>query len=374
MKFTILQENLKEALYITSHIAGKNINLPILNNILIEADQGNINFISTDLELGIVNKKRGKVDVSGKFTIDSRIFSEYISLLPNKKIDIELQENELLINCENYSTKIKGQDAEEFPVIPDIDNNNTYAVKTEELKKSLPQVSFATSNSETKIELTGVLFEINGEDLCMVATDSFRLAEKKIKLKQKASENIRVIIPSKAIQELTRILSNQKGDGDQNSGEVEMKISENQIKFLINGTELVSRLIEGQYPDYKQIIPNKNNTNALVYRQELIRGTKMASIFSKSGINDINLDFPKNKNKIIISSISGQSGENITEIESPVKGEDNAIVVNYRYLLDCLNNISAEKVVLELSDSNTPCTIKPENDESYLYIIMPIKQ
>ena len=374
MKFTILQENLKEALYIVGHITGKNINLPILNNVLIKAEQGNISFISTDLELGIINKKRGKVDKEGEFTFDSKILFDYISLLPNKKIDLELIEDELSIDCEKYNTKIKGQNPEEFPLIPEIENSETYLVKVKNLKKSLSQVIFATSNSETRMELTGVLFEIIKDELLLVATDSYRLAEKKLKLEEKSKKDIRVIVPAKTTQELTRILSSVK-EGTENENEnVEIKISENQIKFLISGTEIISRLIEGQYPDYKQIIPNKSNTKANVSKQELVRAVKMSSLFSKTGINDINLDFPKDKNKIVVSSVMGQSGENITETDALVTGADNGIVVNFRYLLDCLNNISSENVILEISDANTPCIIKAEGDEDYLYIIMPIKQ
>lgn len=374
MKFTILQENLKEALYIVAHIAGKNINLPILNNILIKAEQGNISFTTTDLEIGIINKKRGKVDEPGEITIDSKILFDYISLLPNEKVDLELINEELIINCINYNTKIKGQNSSDFPLIPEIENSDNFLIKTKSLKKSLSQVVFATSNSETRMELTGVLFELVEDNLFLVATDSYRLAEKKLKIENKEKKSFRVIIPAKTIQELTRILSNIKENSPEENQDIEIKITENQIKFIINGTELISRLIEGQYPDYKQIIPSKNNTSAIVLRQELIRVSKMASLFSKTGINDINLDFPKDKNKIIISSISGQAGENFSEINAEVKGIDNGIVVNFRYLLDCLNNINSEKIVIELSDSNTPCIIKPEKDDSYLYIIMPIKQ
>ncbi len=374
MKFTILQENLKEALYIVGHIAGKNINLPILNNILIKADQGNISFTSTDLEIGIINKKRGKVDNGGEFTIDSKILFDYVSLLPNKKVDLELVGDEFVINCENYNTKIKGTNAEDFPLIPEIENSETYLIKTKNLKKALSQVVFATSSSETRMELTGVLFETIDSELLLVATDSYRLAEKKSKLEEGGKKNIRVIVPAKTIQELTRILSNIKDGSAPEENSVEIMISENQIKFLIDGTELISRLIEGQYPDYKQIIPASNNTKASVSRQELIRAVKMSSLFSKTGINDINLDFPKDKNKIVVSSVLGQAGENITETDALVTGIDNGIVVNYKYLLDCLNNISSENIILEVSDSNTPCIIKADGDDTYLYVIMPIKQ
>ena len=165
MKFVSLQENLKDALYIVGHIAGKNVNLPILNNVMIEAEKGNINLITTDLELGIVCKIRGKIETEGSYTLDSKIFYDYISLLPNKKTEIELLENEVKINCEKYNTKIKGMSSEEYPVIPSIVKENKYSISVIELKKALTQVVFATSNSETRIELTGVLMDFIDDSL-----------------------------------------------------------------------------------------------------------------------------------------------------------------------------------------------------------------
>ena len=144
--------------------------------------------------------------------------------------------------------------------------------------------------------------------------------------------------------------------------------------FTYGSTELVSRLIEGQYPDYQQIIPTSSKTKIVINRQELIRAVKMASLFSKTGINDVNLDFPLGKNLVVISSVSSQTGENITNLEAVVAGDENSIVVNYRYLLEGLGNIETEMVKIEVIDGNTPCLIRPEQDESYLYIIMPIKQ
>jgi DNA polymerase-3 subunit beta len=174
---------------------------------------------------------------------------------------------------------------------------------------------------------------------------------------------------------LLRILSINLGDEvEEKNSEIKFYISENQILFTYGSTELVSRLIEGQYPDYQQIIPNNSKTRISINQQELVRAVKMASLFSKTGINDVNLDFPAGKNQVIISSVSGQTGENITNLEAKVSGDDNSIVVNYRYLLEGLNNIEKEIVKIEIIDSNTPCIIKPEQDDSYLYIIMPIKQ
>lgn len=378
MKLSSLQENLKQGISITSHIAGKNINLPILNNILISAKEGNIKFIATNLEVGIITTVRGKIEKEGMFTVDAKVFSDYLSLLPNEKINIEQKENKLFIELEKNKTKIAGLPAEEFPLIPEIKKEQYYSAKAEEFKKALAQVVFAVSGSEIRIELSGVLFNFEDSKLTMAATDSYRLVEKEIKVEtnQNNDSNKRIIIPAKTLQEVIRILGliKEEGEGEKETSEIKFYLSDNQVLFVIGVTEIVSRLIEGQYPDYKQIIPATSKTRAIINKNELIRAVKIASLFSKASINDVNLDFPKNKNKIIISSASGQVGENITELDARVDGEDNGAVVNHRYLLDGLNNMEGEEIKIEIIDNNTPCLIKAEKEDGYLYIIMPIKQ
>jgi DNA polymerase-3 subunit beta len=388
MKISSLQENLKQGLLTVSHVAGKNINLPILNNVMIEAKNGNIKLITTNLEIGVVNTVRGKIEKEGSFTVDSKTIADYVSLLPNKKINIEQKENNLIVESENYKTKIIGQSSEEFPLIPEVDKKTYYSAKIGEFRQALSQTAFAVSGSESRMELSGVLFSFNKEKLILAATDSYRLAEKKtnIKTNSEDGEDKRIIIPARTLQELIRILSGEmdggetKDDGD----EIKFYLSENQILFTVGSTELVSRLIEGQYPDYQQIIPTNTKTTITINKQELTRAVKASALFSKTGINDINLDFPLDKKKAVISSASGQTGENIAELDADVVGEDNGVVINYRYLLDGLNNIDGENIKIEVVDSNTPCILKSshsakasgdkEKGEDYLYIIMPIKQ
>lgn len=374
MKIISLQENLKQGFFTVGRIAGKNNNLPILNNILIKAEKGNIKFITTNLEIGIVSTVRGKIEIEGSFTVDSKIITDYISLLPNKKVCLELKDKELIIDSENYKTKIRGQSAEEYPLIPEVEKDVCFSADAVEFKKALSQVIFAVSTSESRLELSGVLFNFSKNNLVIAATDSFRLTEKKIKLKKYNDGEKKIIIPAKTLQELLRILSGGGEIINNEEKEINFYISENQILFTYGLTELISRLIEGQYPDYEQIIPNSLKTTSRINRAELIRAVKAASLFSKIGINDINIDFPANKNKAVISAVSSQTGENITEIEAVVKGDDNSVVINYKYLLDGLNNMDCETVDVEVIDNNTPCIIKPEGGEDYIYIIMPIRQ
>ncbi len=374
MRFISLQENLKRGLNIVGHVSTKNINLPILNNILIKAEDGNIELVSTNLEIGITHQVRGKIEVDGQFTVDSKLISEYVNLLSGgEKVKIEEKDNELKVECGNYKTKIKGESAKEFPLIPTLPREGYYSCKSGELKKALNSVGFAVSNNENRIELSGVLFSFNDDKLSLVATDSYRLAEKEIKINSKElTGEQKVIVPGKTVQELMRVLNNLENGELNEDQELKFYLSENQILFVVDSVELISRLINGHYPDYKQIIPAKSQTDVLVEKTEIIRAVKAAALFSKTGINDITLLFLKNK--ITVSAFSGASGESQIELEAEVNGSDNEVTINYRYLLDGLNNIEGDMIRLNILNNSTPCVLKPEKGDDYLYIVMPIRQ
>lgn len=375
MKLISVQENLKKGLLTVSHGTGKNINLPILNNILIKAYNNAIELISTNLEIGIIYKLRGKVEREGEFTVDSKIITEYVNLLPSGNVEIEEIDGELKVECGTYKTKIKGEESKEFPLIPTVPQENCYSCPIVEFRKALNSVSFAVSNSENRIELSGVLFNFEDEKLTLVATDSYRLAEKTINIKTENSFiNQKLIVPARTVQEILRILNNynnEDGDFEQKS-DVKIAVSDNQILFLVDSVELVSRLINGQYPDYQQIIPDKSKTEVVVSKANLLRAVKAVAIFSKTGINDVNLEFKDNR--IIISASSGQSGESRADIEADISGVDNEIAINFRYLVDGLNNINADKVRLKIVSTNTPCILVAEPQDEYLYVVMPIRQ
>lgn len=375
MKLISVQENLKKGLSIVSHGTGKNINLPILNNILIKAHKNSVELISTNLEIGIIHKLRGKVEEEGEFTVDAKIITDYVNLLPSENVEIEDINDELKIECENYKTKIRGESAKEFPLIPTVDQSNYYSCGVSDLKKALNSVVFAVSNSENRIELSGVLFDFNDNRLIMVATDSYRLAERYVNVKASGDFiDQKLIVPARTVQELLRILSSYNSEdlAFEQNGAVRISISDNQILFTIDSVDLVSRLINGQYPDYKQIIPDKNKTEVIVNKSDLLRAVKAAAIFSKIGINDINLEFKNSK--IIISASSGQSGESRVDLDAEITGIDNEVAINYRYLIDGLNNIDSEKVKMKMVSGNTPCIITSEKEDSYLYVVMPIRQ
>jgi DNA polymerase-3 subunit beta len=387
MKLTCTQENLKRGLNIVSHISSKNTSLPILSNVMIRAEKGILNLITTNLEMGIKCQVRAKIFKDGSYTANSKLLADFIGLLPNEKIDMELKDDVLEVWTENQETKMKGDSAEEFPLIPQVEKKTAYVCKIEDLLKAFTQVLFAVSVSETRPEISGVYFNFNNKELTVAATDSYRLAEKKIKLQSEAKEEKEVIIPARTIQELFRILSSISGLGvdEENPGDldkIEIYFEENQVLFVFNGVELVSRIIEGQYPNYKQIIPTNYKTKAVVNIAEYVKAVKTASLFSRSGIYDVNIELKDGK--LTVSSTNNQLGESKSKVGGKIEGDDNKVVINFRYLLDGLQNIDSTDVIFEMTDAANPCVLKPaesldEKNEAiaaqdYLYIIMPIKQ
>ena len=368
MKFICTQEHLNKSLQSVNQIKGSGITLPILENILIKAENGVIKLSSTDLEIGISSIVRGKVEVDGEFTVPAHLFSSYIGFLPNKQVEVELVENSLKIKCEKNETKIKGQDASEFPVIPPVEKNEKYICRASEFKKALKSVASAISSSEIRIEIGGALFNFNSPQaskLTLVGTDSYRLSEREIGLEGgENKEQKKIIIPLKTIHSLVNIL-----DGD---AEVEIYLTENQVLFVCEETEIVSRLIVGDYPDYKQIMPKEAKTDIVCSLGSLVKAVKGAGLFSRSGINDINLKFVASENKIIVSSVNDQVGENVSEIEGTITGENNEITFNHRYFLDGLQAIPSNSVRLLIVDSSTPGLIRPVEGVGQLYVVMPI--
>ena len=371
MKITVWQKNLKQGLFATSYITGRNTNLQILNNVLIKAEANAIKLISTDLDLGVVSHIRGKVEVEGSLTVNAKILANFINLLPNKTINLSVDNNSLAVTGDNYQTKIKGESADDYPLLPEINEQERVNLDINEFKEAMAAVLFSASNDDSRPALTGVVFYCQEDDLVMAATDSYRLAEKKIKLLKKTEglSDRKIIIPLKTLQELNRILIGDYTDEQQTA--VDIVMADNQISFLFDNITIISRLIDEQYPDYQQIVPKNFTTTAILDKEEFQRSVKAAAIFSKTGVNDIEITFTANQATIFSSS--GQVGENSGQLEAKIEGADISISLNYRYLLDGLNAIKSKTIEFKLAD-NTPCLLKATDKSDYFYIIMPIKK
>lgn len=369
MKFSSTQENLNTGLNIVGRFSSRTGTLPILNNVLIHCQAEGAYLSATNLEMGVKCLVRGKTEEEGDFTIPSRLFSECVGLLSDK-VEIELKEQSLEIISGSTSTKIKGVPASEFPLFPKIENGEKYICQKNALVQAINQVVFSVAENETRPELSGVFFKTNeNKQLILAATDSYRLSESRLSAEWTSEKNLSIIVPARALQELSRILSLAKDEGTQ----VTIEIGANQICFSYDNIEILSRLIDGAYPDYEQIIPKEFKTKATFKRDALAKTIKAASLFSRSGIYDVTVRARPGEGLEIVSANS-QLGEYKTLVESEVSGEDCAVVFNYRYILDGLQALEGSDIVLQTVDSNNPCLFTSSGNQSYLYIVMPIRQ
>lgn len=369
MKIFCLQENLKNALATAERIVGKNLNLPILNNLLLKTDKGRLKISSTNLEIGINYWVSGKIEKEGGITVPARILSNFITNLPNKKIELTVKEDILYINCENFKAQIKGQDIKEYPIIPIIESPLNNRLDKEILKIGLSQVIGGVAISEMRPEISGVLFDFNKNYLKLVGTDSFRLAEKTVFNKNDFQQPI--IVPQKTIHEVIKILAEKSGENEKNQS-LELFLAPGQIMFDFGNIQLISRLIDGQFPDYQQIIPNSFRASAILNKDEINQIIKVLSLFSGK-INDIKFIVDSSEKTVNIFAQNREIGENKAQIKGEIEGKDLEVAYNWRYLLDGLNNIPTKKVFWGFNDESLPSVLKPVGDEGYMYVVMPVK-
>jgi len=374
MKLTILQEKLKEGLGMIERISSKSLTLPILNNVLISSEKNFLNLAATDLEIGVNWWILTKTEKEGSLAIPSRLFSSFINLLPNKKIGVEVKNNTVFLECENYKTQIKGFPAEEFPIIPKVTEGEFILVNSATFCQSLNQVVDIAALSTTKPEISGIYLLFQKDLITVTATDSFRLGEKKIFLKNHSDlkKDYSLIIPQKAAKEIINIFGAK-------SSELKIYFSSNQVMFELPMAEtqhaqaqLVSRLIEGEYPNYREIIPKKFTTQISCSRPEFLNQIKSASLFSGK-INEVKIKAEPKKGEIEIFSQNPESGEYRSSLAAKIKGSAIEVSFNHKFLLDGLANIKSAEINLELNGSSGPGVLRPVGDQSYLYVVMPIK-
>ncbi|MFH0873795.1 MAG: DNA polymerase III subunit beta [Candidatus Komeilibacteria bacterium] len=369
MKLSCTQENLSKGLQLIFGLAGKHPNLPILNNVLLQADKEGLTLVTTNLEIGIKSKVRGKIEEAGSFTVNAKLLGDFVHSLKRENISIELQENTLVIQGENHTTKIKGESANDFPLIPEISPETTIVIATAILRDGLNQVLFAASSDEGRPELNAVFFSFIEDKLTLVATDSYRLAEKHLALIKGSDKEQKLIIPLKTVQQLAKILAE-----DNETEETIIMVNDNQIKVVIGPTEVISRIVVGHYPDYQQIIPTSFTSTISFQVSSLAPTIKTTALFCQPGINDVRVSYVPDTKEIQLRAQNSMSGDNISRVQADVDGKAGEIVFNYRYLLDGINNLNNDKGKIKLNDSSGPALMSPESDTSFRYLIMPIKQ
>lgn len=367
MKILCTQENLSHGLSLASHITGRNASLPILNNILLKAERGRIEFSATNLELALLQSIRGKIEEEGALTVPGRIVAEYISLLEKSEtVTLASEGTQVLIQSKRATTKIHGLPAEDYPLIPRVENTKPFQCSGPALRGALTGVAFAAATDDARPEISGIFFRCDETTLTVAATDSYRLAESTVPLQEKADERTTAIVPSQTIQELLRLLGPEEEM-------VTFFLAENQIVFSYGDTKLLSRLIDGQFPNYEQILPTTHETEARVNTEAMAKAVKSASLFTRPGIHDLTLTLSPKNGSILFEAANANIGENKQEIEAGISGRENSIVFNTRYLLDGLSAFGSGEALFQMTSAASPGAFRREAG-NYLYIIMPIKQ
>jgi len=365
MKLSCLQENLNKGLSIVNRFVSGKPQLPVLANVLFEAKEGRLKLKATNLESGITLEVGARIDEEGEIAVSSKTLTELINSLPPTKLELSTEEKNLKIISEKSQTIINSFPVEEFPPLPSSVGNPTFSFETKNFLMPISQVAFAAAQDESRPVLSGVKIISNGKGLILAATDGFRLSVKKIEEPMGTVADL--IIPARTLVELARILDEEKEE----KFALEINKEGNQVIFSLKNAEIVSRLLEGQFPDFEKIIPQGFTSQAIVAKEELLAAIRTATIFAREAANVVKFEIRNSKFEIMANA--PEVGENVTVIEAKTEGEEGEIAFNSRFLLDFLNVVPQEEVVFEMTGPLSPGVFKPVDDESFLHIIMPVR-
>jgi len=365
MKLECRVEKIKSAILQTEKITGKNLTLPVLNSILFIASGKTLKLRATNLSLGIEVEIPAKIEKEGIIAVSGGVLANIFSnIIKNDNIKLEESNGNLLIKTNKSNIKIKGQNHDDFPTIPVV-SGSTFNIDSKKLIDGIKSVYYSSSPSDIKPEISSVYIYSNEDNLIFVSTDSFRLAEKKIKIKG-IGEVPGILIPFKNISEVLRIFGEV-------SGEIKVCFNKNQISFSFDGIYLTSRMIDGVFPDYRQIIPNESKTEAVVLKQDLLSALKLSNIFSDK-FNQVNFSI-KPKEKIFkLSSANNDIGENKTYLDGALSGEEVELSFNYKYFFDSFQSIGQDSISIKLNQTNKPMVVSGVSDNSFIYLIMPMNR
>ena len=364
MKIECTQNNLQKGLAFVSRSVGTRTTMPVLANVLLKTEGGRLRLSATDLEIGVSVFVGSKVDKEGAVTLPARLLSEFVANNNDEKIVINVDGEQASVSSAHYSAKIKGINASEFPNIPEISPDFEVEVGALDFRDAINQTVFAASIDDTRPILSGVLIKAEENNLKMVATDSFRLAEKTISLEKKVTRKTQVVVPARTMVELVRLLEGSEE-------KVRLRVGENQVAFIIGDIYLVSRVIEGAFPDYEQIIPAEVPVHSKVKRRELVDAMKVSTLFARDNANNVKIKV--SSMQIEILATSPQRGENTSRVDAKTTGDELEIAFNAKYILDTLMVMKGEEVDMGFVGKINPCVFKSPHDKTFLCIIMPLR-
>ena len=362
MKLQVTQENLNRALGTVARVANTRGTLPILANILVKTTNNRLSIAATNLDIAITHYIGAKVGEEGSVTVPARLMQDFVSSLPTGVIELDLEETKLHIKTEQYKSVVNGIAADDFPVMPTIEDGKSWKISGPTLKKALQQVAFAASSDESRPVLTGVLLQSQDDKLYMAATDSYRLTEKDLGAND---QDVQLLVPVSAMQDLLRIVSDFDED-------VKVTHDDQQVLFQVGDVDLVARLIDGKYPPYRTLIPKEFAVTAKLKRADFVNVTKVSSLFARESAGSITIDVSDESQELSIHSIASQLGENDATAKAEVKGSG-SITLNSRYLLDALQAFSGDEIEFCFNGKLEATLLRDPKTDDYVHIIMPLK-
>jgi len=371
MKLSLLQQNLDQALTHASRFVSIKNQLPVLNNVLLATDNGRLKISATNLELGIKYWIGAKIEKEGSITVPIKEIAEFVSYLPSQKIEINLDNKNLLqLSSSKAQSTFTTIPAKDFPDLPSINPKTTIKLDLPLLAQAVSQIAFSSATDDSRPVLTSVLCQFTKNNLLLVATDGFRLSLKNIKLVNPVNlksdkEVLTFLIPARSLVEVTRLAKNEK------QITLGLTTDKNQMVFVLEDLELVSRLIEGEYPDYKRIIPESYITKVHINKEEFAQAVKIASVFASQSANVVK--FTVGKNNLILSANAPQIGRNQATVDARVEGEPLEIAFNYKFVSEFIEACQGEELVIELNESLTPGFFHDQSDPHFTHIIMPVR-
>lgn len=371
MKVICLQENLARGLQITGRGVSTRTTLPILSNVLLRTEGGRLKLTATNLEVGINYWVPAKVEDDGAITVPAKLFTDFVNALPPGPIELSLNVRTKTIHIKSgpYEANMKGLDAEDFPIIPVIAERPTTRIAQNVLRRMINEVAFVAATDDSRPVLTGVLTTFDGDQIVMAAADPYRLSVRNGPLLDRIAEKMEVIIPAKSLFEVARIIEDVDAP-------VQISITPNrsQVIFHMEDADLVSRVIEGQFPNYRQVIPATSSTRVVVPRDELLKATRLASYFARDAANIVRFQIdPSSESPLVVSAAAAEVGDNTGRIDATVEGQPTTIAFNSRFVQDALGSLAAPEIALELGGPLAPGVVKIVGDDSYLHVVMPLR-
>ena len=364
MKVICARKDLYEGVQTAGKAVSPRSSLPILGHLLITAEEGKLRIAAFDLELGMECVVEAKVQEAGSMTVPSRVLTEVLAALPETDVQMSVDEsNTVSLTCGASDYSILGLPPEEFPMLPEVQGEVRLSIERGVLRDAIRKTLLAVSTDESRPILTGMLLQVNEDGITFVSTDTHRLCVQHCQLVE-SEGTVNAVIPGRAMQELFKVVP----DGD---GTVEASISATQIKFIVDDTIVVSRLIEGQFPNYQKVIPAEHDKKLIIPTDQLLQSVKRAEIVARENSNRTVVR--TENGKMVVTAESGSIGRAHEEVEIVKEGDDVKMAFNARYLIDILNVVETEAVEMELTGNVSPALIKPQGQEDYLYVLMPMQ-